>query len=301
MNKIKKQHYVPRFYLKHFSSDGEKLYVFDKTNLKMFETNIINIAQEKYFYDVNIELIDPINKQIIEKQLSKIESVFSDNLLEIIDFIENDKPLTHEQKVAISYYMFIQIFRTRSFRDELKQMTDITLKALADKFVQINFGESYFNGHIHVKEEVIALSQIKSLFMPEQINKFVNWFLNCIWIIGKNFTEEYLYTSDSPVIRQNPIKNIPNGWASPGVEIIFPLSSKCIITLYESKYYSWATEFDNKIINFTKNNVIHYNAAQVMNSHRQVFSPSGNFDIAIKVCNDIPDIRNPLRQKWSLS
>lgn len=70
--KVKNQHYVPRFYLNFFSNNS-KLWCFDKTNSKNFETNINKIASEKYFYDD--ALIDQLTgEQTLEKTLSEMEN-----------------------------------------------------------------------------------------------------------------------------------------------------------------------------------------------------------------------------------
>ena len=51
MNKIKTQHYVPRFYLNNFKSSDNKIFVYDKATDKVFNTAVENIACENYFYD----------------------------------------------------------------------------------------------------------------------------------------------------------------------------------------------------------------------------------------------------------
>jgi len=45
----KRQHYVARYYLKPWS-DNEQIYCI--RNQKVFKSNLMNIAQEKYFYEL---------------------------------------------------------------------------------------------------------------------------------------------------------------------------------------------------------------------------------------------------------
>jgi hypothetical protein len=40
MNKVKNQHYVPRFYLKNFTNSDDKIFVFDITSDKVFQTAV---------------------------------------------------------------------------------------------------------------------------------------------------------------------------------------------------------------------------------------------------------------------
>ena len=60
MSAYKKQHYVPRLYLKEFTINQErdKINVYDKAR-KMFRPNqnLMNVASENYFYDFDLETI----------------------------------------------------------------------------------------------------------------------------------------------------------------------------------------------------------------------------------------------------
>ena len=64
----KKQHYVPQFYLKRFSTDGHSVFVFDKFTQKVFRTNIANVASGRYFYDFYADTAHELN---IDAQLAE--------------------------------------------------------------------------------------------------------------------------------------------------------------------------------------------------------------------------------------
>ena len=51
----KKEHYVPQVYLRRFCSSPDKINVYDKINNEI-RTNqpLINVASERYFYDVDL-------------------------------------------------------------------------------------------------------------------------------------------------------------------------------------------------------------------------------------------------------
>ena len=51
MTNTKKQHYVPRCYLKNFLPANDRINVFDSFNLQIREQKIMDIAMENYFYD----------------------------------------------------------------------------------------------------------------------------------------------------------------------------------------------------------------------------------------------------------
>lgn len=53
MSVAKRQHYVPRCLLKHFCVDGQTIAVTDLKTNKTYQTNIINVAQENRFYNLD--------------------------------------------------------------------------------------------------------------------------------------------------------------------------------------------------------------------------------------------------------
>ncbi len=53
MPDVKKQHYVPQFYLKQFASPDERLYAFNKFTKKSFQTRVRDAASEMRFYDIH--------------------------------------------------------------------------------------------------------------------------------------------------------------------------------------------------------------------------------------------------------
>ena len=53
----KKHHYVPQSVLRHFSFDQAQkwIYVFDKAQMKSFQSSILNAGSENYFNAVQVE------------------------------------------------------------------------------------------------------------------------------------------------------------------------------------------------------------------------------------------------------
>lgn len=51
MSKVKKQHFVPRFYLNNFTDSESNIYAFDMIRVESFRSTVDNIAHQKYFYD----------------------------------------------------------------------------------------------------------------------------------------------------------------------------------------------------------------------------------------------------------
>ena len=69
MADTKRQHYVPRFLLKHFCVDGRTINVTDLIEKRTYQANIMKVAQEKYFYNLNTNK----GKVSLEKQYAGLE------------------------------------------------------------------------------------------------------------------------------------------------------------------------------------------------------------------------------------
>lgn len=72
----KKQHYVPKFYLKNFSHDKRTLFCFDKMKCKFYRANITDIAHENLFYGIS-EIFDGIMEQSLSKKEALFKSAYS--------------------------------------------------------------------------------------------------------------------------------------------------------------------------------------------------------------------------------
>lgn len=66
----KKQHYVPQFYLKNFTSDDNKLWVFDRVKKEYYRNAPKDICFEKFLYETPWEDANPkLGKYVLENQI----------------------------------------------------------------------------------------------------------------------------------------------------------------------------------------------------------------------------------------
>lgn len=261
MSKVKKGHHVPESYLKRFTHNGSQLFVFDKFTKRPFPANINDIATERYFYDIPTEFVTgKVKQQITEEILSDIETSFSNVSHGIIEAIKNNGSITANQKEAMSYFLTVQILRTRKFRNLLQ---------------------------VVLNEKMAKLKQAELMFNPANHNPIIKKLKNHIWIIGINKTTQPFYTSDNPIVRRahktHPIRSF-TGFGSQGIEVAFPLSSRCIILMFEKTFFKKFVDLDCKSIPiFTENAVKAYNELQVLQSHRQIYCMTSEFALAEQI------------------
>jgi len=298
--KIKKQHYVPQFYLKSFSLrktlKGKKNFsinVFDKDLEKIYMSNIKNIAQEKYFYDKD-------GHQLIEKNLSQIESACSkvyNSLVKDENFFLMEIP---QKRDYMSLLLTIQILRTKEMRLYVKDMVKEFKKEMYKDY------ELLSDDLIEQLEALTDEKSIKNQHLRHfgQILDLIPMFDQKKWCLLINETKSPYWTSDSPIVKFNPFPSKYGnlGLRSPGIQLYFPLSPKLCLCLLDPKRYVTYNkmrtvekehQFTNnmKIDTYVVNlgDIYRLNRLQVLQSTRQVFSISDDFSLAESIIKNESD------------
>lgn len=287
MNKVKNQHFVPRFYLKNFTDSNDKIFVYDKTTYKVFQTAVENVACENYFYDsVRLET-EFKEKQYLEKFYSSIESEFAPFYLDFVSKIESKEKdkITEEDKKTFANYLVLQIERTKENREIIRQIYSVLKEQLIEKVFTkqqlIDFGFELENPDpkdLH----------IESILLGDKMrNTLVKILENHIWILVENNTNQPFFTSDNPIVKIANIKDeyTPyDGYASAGIEIIFPLNGKYLFVICEREYFKKLEIIENsKLTTDCIDNVNYYNSLEIIRSYRQVFSCEDSFKIISEV------------------
>lgn len=329
MQKVKNQHYVPRCYLRNFAdrNDKDRIFIFDKVKLEVRKQRIENVASERYFYDIPFrDLIERVGSEKVKKDLGlesleevlnteqemerhfaqKVEGRFQKLLQHIISIynLVQEKSyntaliLNQKQKSELSILITIQIFRTKEFREFIIQMYERGMKAIVDKAIRLENDEySPENVKLKLRDEVIPLKHAEHLMDNEEIIEFANILNNHIWIIGVNRTSQPFYTSDFPVVKYSHLGGSA-GYASQGVEIAFPITSNLILIMYERTHVKLMEIFENRFIIMDRDEVVFYNSKQVFQSYRQVYCLEDKFELAERICNEHPDIRDEKRERF---
>jgi len=302
MPKAKKQHYVPQFYLKRFTQDGKQLFVFDKFARTTFKSNISNVASERYFYDIPHGIAaEDVDPQSVEKVLSNIEADFSNVIEDVLRTADGRERIDCDQKLAMAFFITIQILRTQEFRSLYTELVEKGAKAVLDKIVQVKMSDvSPDEYRVQFNQKTASLEQAKFMFNPAILNGLVQVLNNHIWIVGTNETTQPLYTSDSPVVKRAHKKHpfvSCSGLASEGIEIAFPITPKHVLILCERTLFRHYAKWDCKSMSLDADNVTYYNCLQVFQSYRQLYCPSNEFSLAEGICNEHPEVCTPDRTR----
>ena len=122
----KKQHFVPRFYLKNFSllKNGKTIGIFNVENEKFIpEGALKNQAYKNYFYGKD---------KVIENALGTLEGPSSEIISKIINYEIFPNKATENHIVLLTFIIFLHS-RTKYIADEQNEMTDKFVKLLFSK------------------------------------------------------------------------------------------------------------------------------------------------------------------------
>lgn len=306
-NKIsKKHHYISQFFLKSFARKNGKKYiihVFDKQNLNKFTNSVDNIGYIKNFHTIKVDgedsdFIEKAHNEIYERKysiqyrsvLKRLEKIRQDiNVLNClsneryVDIYLNER-LSDKEKIFISFLLAYFVVRGKKWREfgeeSFKRMEEIMREV--GKAYKVDNIEENIKNEIGVIEGV-KYAQLKSTFDGEEIEKFANYFYKHTWNVGFNMTDDYFYTSDNAHALTTFWREQPEwmgvGYITPGNIVIFPLSPKICINMYDPLYLEKENIniLDNDYVKLYEKDVKAINNQMILSSIDQIYSIDGNW------------------------
>jgi len=220
----KKQHTVPRCYLRGFADKDQRFYRYNKQFKASSPAGVGGSACADYFYDFHpTTLTNPDDDpQWAENTLSILEGRFQ----EVLDACINEAragELSVENASYLAQFMAIQWMRTSGARNTFVEADTKINQAMVNQWYADNCPS------IPPAKFKIGLGCAQALHAnlifdyPSVIN-IAEKFWNLFWIVGRNRTDQPFYTSDEPVVRdRNPPENdSPEVPPEIGIEYAFP-------------------------------------------------------------------------------
>ncbi len=273
--KKKGQHFIPKFYLKQFSTEinGEQyIWCYNKKSGDVFHSNINNVCKENWFYD---------RYNIYEDALSILDSDHSS----IYRFIEK-KPmyaLKESEKRKIMEFIYVTHARTRRAREVTM---DINKEVQFDKDFRRKF-QYVFPGH-NIEEELELLKQsfqISNIFgtkipsysyNPNSEEKMERLMKFDYYILKRN-TGKMFYTNDHP-ISQFDISD------KEGVKVAMPLAPDLFLIMSNSK--DWLQSHPSQRIQASERFVNEANEATIQVAKDFIFSKVNDFEFVRQFLNN---------------
>lgn len=206
-----------------------------------------------------------------------------------------------EANKNFSAFLALQLVRTTMLRRQIKEMFQ-SLDYLKKRMDQVLFNNNinnledifpcpensnnsiFFNDllKVGIEEDSIAqhlfyISNILDQGSDSEISKILS---NHIWLFGVNSTSIPLWTSDNPIsIKQH--EDFGTGLASHGVQVVYPISSKHLLIMFESNFWNKLKSYDGMSITLSENNVKSYNKLEAIQCCRQTYSNKKDFELLL--------------------
>ena len=229
MNKpTKKQHYVPKVYLKGFSNDEAHVYRNELNGDKIVSSKpvpIESICRENYLYEIKDSQDSFIALNHVEKCLSALEGMFSAyrNKLSSKAFNkENYKTkcfFTAEEKTFWKLFVVLQMLRSPAVLEVARQ------------FSAEHFGNSIPTNDAYSIATQLCLPFFKELKTEDEncLTKFLEPVYPMSIALGVDYSGRII-TSDNPVYFYSQDKTIENC-----EKIVFPITSQLVLLLLGGK------------------------------------------------------------------
>jgi hypothetical protein len=257
----RKHHYVPQFLLKNFHSRKKRdeffIQIFDKKIEKGWESNVKDamcendfhrfkisyeseeffLNYENHFYSIETEASHSIQKLIKEKNLTKIDDQDRANIVAFITF----------QSLRTNQYRSIVDKSSKKIYDMVKQFSnsgDDDIVKMGDEEVKI--------GALKQSEDQLKQVSLRAIRDPKGLKEIMSHLLVKKWILYETTNKNPFYISDNPIVLHNdkefgPYGNI--GFAVPGIQIYFPISSTLTLGLVCPLLYKECREEVEKVKN----------------------------------------------------
>jgi len=262
----KKHHYVPRFYLKRFSSKGRNISLWNITSQrKVLSANLKNQCYKDYFYGK-----DPQT----EAALGDIES-HSANIFRLIDQHLLPPNQWSEHHALLIPYILTQHGRTAYLADAVNEMNDQIVKHLYGPKAEAE-GVDLSNITIGIQEAAQFSLAITTQCYPILMD------LGCALLI--NETDVEFVTSDNPVVLYNQLFSFRRfgsntGFSSKGLQIFFPISPDKTLLLYDLAVYSVGNKQSSAVkVNSTRD-VFEINTLQMCSAYQNIYFQNADFNI----------------------
>lgn len=312
-----KHHYVPQFYLRGFSRDGNRLYVFDKKakeeKTKYRYQTIKKIAYENNLYTYTTK---SRKKETLEDFFSKIEGKAN----QVIIKLSQKKDIKPRQRGYLALFVALLWLRTPTSKKETlgaqEELYEKTTrmrfrfpqqKEKIKKFLESR-GKKLTDDEIddlidfatNPKRSKITLNFPPGYWIKQMLllaNDIYSYLAICNWEI-KHAVRKYAYlTSDKPVLlipseKPHPFYGV--GLLTPGVKKTVPLTPSMYLVMHEPQEEPELVHTQGD-----KNFYRKVNEWTMRNADRLVFSPDlGKLEKMVKTK---PELTQPRGKRYRIS
>ena len=284
MAEKKKQHYVPKMFMRNFADENKRFSVLHVESSKILEKVYIDSQCFKdYYYGKDL---------VWENNLGKLEDCWAPVITKICE----GQQLNDNELLLIKQFAIYQRQRTLSEGNYKKQQKRAELMEISSMYCDskgLQYSdqiEEYVN-----KIAYQAVTPQELLDIAVNAEKMIDDL--CVTIIEYD-TNAKLISSDAPIILWNTFECHGLGYMCMGLVIFFPISPTKLVTIYDGKMYT-RNKGQQYIVSDDENEVHNLNIIQYVNAEKIVLAlKTDDFDF---VDNTVIEQRKKEREKSPIS
>lgn len=298
----KKQHYIPRCYLKWFSSDGKSIHTYDKKLSKKYDAPMMSVCFERDLYTISDEFVarnnaeagtSSINRLTIEKDFfSKDVEPNLDLMLRQIDEIRQDwltgkeqYYLNPQEKLSVALHLVSLFFRhpllINSAVNDYMRMERAGLDMFKEMMAVQTGDDGYRKLQVGLECEKPVLGANLTYMSSELMMQFAEAIAKNIFVFWMS-PDNVFYTSDFPIVVYAHVKGVRPlfmGLAQYGSEVMFALSPKLALSIFDRECFKSEENLDGCFILAQDKEIRHHNITQYVYAQRHVFSGGDDFSL----------------------
>jgi len=288
MPEKKKQHYIPKMYMKLFANDNGAVNIFNiKSEKKIPDVPYADQCYKDYYYGHDL---------IWENKLGIMEKEWDNIFLKLSK--DNAYSLDSNDISLIRQFALYQRHRTVGNNEYLKEQLTIfhweclRMKLQHDK---VKFTDQGLEKFIRAKMEDEKIPQ-DTLDIAQSAER--NCLINDLSFLLINYkTRTELIISDNPIILINKFDKHNVGYISMGLVILFPITPHKLIVFYDSKMYP-KNKMIREVVCANDGEVKSLNVLQFINAEKiLIYKDEFTIDQLVKNSNENIKNRNIVRQQ----
>lgn len=241
---VKRQHYVPRMYLRTFTRGDELIQVWDLDDGRSFSTTLENVAVMGRYYDIEVDEVGTVSP---EDWLASVESAAVPVIRKLVDAPTTVTDLAPVEENELARFLGAMAFRVPSFRSWNQKSMDGVLEKIKDMARGVLFNRLAPNQEI--AEDIWAAWKEKpdhwwfgetEPFTPEmltasmlsEVQGWANLIRSMNWTVGRVPSSTGLYTSDNPMAPWvDPVRLWWDKPAFANIDYFVPLSPSVLMLI----------------------------------------------------------------------
>lgn len=268
----KKQHYVPKFYLRYFSLSNTKKQIklyLKETGRIIQKADLEGQAQEDYFYGKDLER---------EEWFGTIENQSSLILNRVVQTKELPKDKS-DNYYLIWLFILLQAYRTKANAEDFNHMIDTIMKTamkFEPQFKNFDYDTHFFAYEDAIEKKLDLLLNSLPMMMDMQIK------------LIRNTTSNELITSDNPISKYNQFlesRKFPfghTGMASKGLQIFYPLAPDLLLIMYDPKVYKIGNKKQFSDIPMNEKDIEYLNILTCLYANKSIYSTDNVTDFQLE-------------------